>query len=310
MTRRVMNTLGSVLSEAAAALSKSGHDQPRRRARQVIAGSLGLPASELLMYPERQIGDCEAVRISGLVERMARGEPLSRVLGERDFWGFKLELSPDTLDPRPESETVVEAVLARIADRGRPFDLLDLGTGTGCLLLALLSEFPAAAGIAVDLSIGAARIARRNAQQLGLAARARFVVGDWASAIAGLFDLIVANPPYIATPALSQLPHEVSGYDPPLALDGGEDGLVAYRSIAMRLPSLLAPRGLFVAEVGAGQAHAVARLLDGFGLLIEAIERDLAGIERCVVARMKPRVQGAACSGQKKPWNVTASRLG
>ncbi len=216
---------------------------------------------------------------------MTRGEPLSRVLGRREFWGLDFALSNETFDPRPESETIIEAVLARVCDQLSPFRFLDLGTGTGCLLLALLSEFPAATGFGVDLSEAAAATARRNAETLGLAGRACFFVGDWSGALAQRFDVIVANPPYIATAALAELPDEVSGYDPRRALEGGEDGLAAYRSIAAHLPGLLAPSAMFVAEVGAGQAAAVAAILKDCGLTLEAIDRDLAGIERCVVAR-------------------------
>jgi len=282
----VADTLGSILAEAAKALTDAtGCDQPRRRARQLIAAVLGLPAAELLAHPERPLGRSEASCVLGLVDRMTRGEPLSRVLGRREFWGLDFALSDETLDPRPDSETIVDAVLARVPGRGSPFKLLDLGTGTGCLLLALLSEFPAATGFGIDLSEGAAATARRNAAALGLAPRARFLVGDWGSALGQRFDVIVANPPYIASAALSELPRRVSRYDPRRALDGGEDGLTAYRTIAAGLPRLLAPSALFVGEVGAGQAATVATLLQRCGLVIEAIELDLAGIERCVVAR-------------------------
>ena len=177
-------------------------------------------------------------------------------------------------------------MLARLAERTARLDLLDLGTGTGCLLLALLSEFPAAFGIGVDVSAGAAATARGNAAALGLAGRARFLVGEWGAALSARFTAIVANPPYIATPALAALPLEVRRHDPPRALDGGADGLDAYRRIAAGLPALLMPGGLFATEIGAGQAVAVAAILQARGLVIAGIERDLAGIERCVVARL------------------------
>lgn len=294
------DTLGSVFAEAAAALAKAGCDEPRRRARQLIAAALGLSATELLMDPQRRIGRRETDLVRGFVGRMARGEPLSRVLGQREFWGLEFALSDDTLDPRPDSETIVEAVLARVSDRDAALKLLDLGTGTGCLLLALLSELPAAIGIGVDLSAGAAATARRNAETLRLAHRARFLVGDWGGALGQRFDIIVANPPYIATAVLTELPGEVIGYDPHRALDGGADGLAAYRVIAGQAPALLAPCGLMVAEVGAGQARAAARILKECGLLFEGTERDLAGIERCVVMRPTTRSRaGPDDVGQK-----------
>jgi release factor glutamine methyltransferase len=281
----VADTLGSLLDEATAALAEAGRVEPRRRARQLIASSLNISAAELLMYPDRVLCRSEASRLLGLVDRMTHGEPLSRILGRREFWSLDFALSNETLDPRPESETVVEAVVSRVCDRLSPLRLLDLGTGTGCLLLALLSEFPAATGFGVDLSEEAVATARRNAETLGFGGRACFFVGEWSSALAQRFDVIVANPPYVATAALRDLPDEVSLYDPRRALEGGEDGLAAYRSIATALPALLAPFAMFVAEVGVGQAGAVAVILKGCGLSLEAIDRDLAGIERCVVAR-------------------------
>ena len=195
-------------------------------------GSLDISQTELLLHPERVLGCSEAVRLLGLVDRMTRGEPLSRVLGRREFWGLDFALSDETLDPRPESETLVEAVLARVCDRESPLSLLDLGTGTGCLLLALLSELPAATGFGVDLSEGAAATARRNARNAGACRSRPLLRRRLGGALAQRFDVIVANPPYIATAVLADLPDEVSGFDPRRALDGGEDGLAAYRSIA------------------------------------------------------------------------------
>jgi len=280
-------TVSSVLTEAAAALSKSGHIEPRRRARQVIGASLGLEPAELLLYADRVLDGPQVEQLRSHTERLAAGEPLSRILSRREFWGLNFDLTAETLDPRPESETVVAAVLARV-DRKAPLRLLDLGTGSGCLLLALLSELHAAFGVGVDLSPSAAAMAERNAQSLGLAERARFFVADWGSALAERFDIIVANPPYVTTSALEELPLEVSRYDPALALDGGDDGLRAYRVIATHISHLMAVFALFALEVGAGQASAVAAILGSHGLSIEAIERDLAGRQRCLVARWQP----------------------
>jgi release factor glutamine methyltransferase len=298
-------TVGLLLTEATAALAKAGCDQPRRRARQLIAASLGISATELLMRPELRLGGSKSDRLRGLISRMARGEPLSRVVGRRAFWSLEFALSDATLDPRPESETVVEAVLARVSDRGGPLTLLDLGTGTGCILLALLSELPAAFGVGVDLSEGAAATARRNAQALGLAYRACFFVGDWGAALGRRFDVIVANPPYIATAALADLPHEVGAYDPLGALDGGEDGLAAYRAIAANAPALLKPSGLLAVEVGAGQAPAATAILQGCGLLFDATERDLAGIERCVVTQNGAHAHAVAAEGGQKSLGIS-----
>ncbi len=313
MSETAACTRGSILAEAAAALAKAGREEPRRRARQLIAASLDISAAELLMHPERTLDYSQTDQARRVVDRVANGEPLSRVLRRREFWGLDFALSDETLDPRPESETAVEAVLARVPNWASALRLLDLGTGTGCLLLALVSEFPAAIGFGVDLSEGAAATARRNAEALGLAGRASFFVGDWTSALFRQFDAIVANPPYIATAALAGLPREVREHDPRRALDGGADGLAAYRAIAPGIRALLAPAGILIVEVGAGQTAAVAAILARYGLVAEGVERDLAGIERCVVARKAAAARAEKADGSalaKKPWNVHPSRLG
>jgi release factor glutamine methyltransferase len=285
----VRQTLGSLLGEAASMLSRAGFAEPRRLARRLVASVLDLTPAELVGHPEQILDEEQTGRVRLALHRMAEREPLSRILGRREFWGLELGLSPDTLDPRPETETVVEPVLRRLLDREAPLRFLDLGTGTGCILLALLSEFPAATGFGVDFALGAAMTARRNAAALGLVERAHFLVGYWGTAISGRFDVIVSNPPYIARAALADLPFEVALYDPPLALDGGPDGLGAYRSLVIDLPGLLKPGGVFACEVGLGQAPTVAAMLWASGLAIEGCERDLAGIARCVVARAPVR---------------------
>ncbi|HEX3883534.1 MAG TPA: peptide chain release factor N(5)-glutamine methyltransferase [Stellaceae bacterium] len=278
-------TVGAILDEVRTSLAIAGFDEPRRRARRLAAAALAMSATEVFVHPERPIAEADAERVAALLRRVLAHEPLSRVLGVREFWGLEFGLSPDTLDPRPETETVVEAVLARLPERGREYRVLDLGTGSGCLLLALLSELPGAHGVGVDRALGAAVAARDNAVALGLAGRAGFVVGDWAAAICGRFDIIVSNPPYIATETIASLPPEVRDFDPRRALDGGVDGLDAYRRITLELPQLLRPGGLFVVEVGVGQERTVAALLAAEGLLLDGFAADLAGILRCVVAR-------------------------
>jgi release factor glutamine methyltransferase len=304
----VADTLEAVVAEAAAVLARAGRTEPRRCARRLIAATLDLAPAELLMRSEQAIGREAAVRVRRLVKRVARGEPVSRAIGRREFWGLDFALSADTLDPRPDSETILEAVLARLGDRAGQLRVLDLGTGAGCLLLALLSELPAAFGLGIDISEGAVATARRNAHALGLAGRACFFVGDWASAVGEEFDVIVANPPYIATAALANLPVEVREHDPWRALDGGEDGLDCYCRITEQLPALLAPGGIFAGEVGAGQAAAAAAVLEARDVYLEAFERDLAGIERCVVARkVAGAVAGSVRCRAKNPWNVPPS---
>jgi release factor glutamine methyltransferase len=280
-----MQTLGALLAEAAAALTQANVGEPRRRARRLVASTLALAPADLLAHSERTVDEQASDRVRVALARMVDREPLSRILGRREFWGMEFGLSADTLDPRPETETVVTAVLRSIPDRGAPLRFLDLGTGTGCILLALLSEFPAATGFGVDVVAGAAMTARRNAATLGLAHRADFAVGDWGTPISGVFDVIISNPPYIASVALADLPREVALYDPRCALDGGPDGLACYRSLAADIRRLMGPRSLFVCEVGLSQGSAVEAILRANGLSIERCERDLAGIMRCVVAR-------------------------
>jgi len=278
-------TIGSTLGAVAAVLADAGVEDARRRARRLVAAALDVSAAEVLAERDRTISEGQAERVAEWLRRALAHEPLSRILGVREFWGLEFVLSADTLDPRPETETIVEAINTRLPNRSGPYRFLDLGTGSGCLLLALLSEFPAATGLGVDCVFGAAAAARRNADQLGLAARARFAVGDWAAALIGHFDAVVANPPYIASGDIADLPGEVRNFDPRIALDGGADGLDAYRRIAVELTRLLKPGGLFACEIGQGQDGEVAALVAAQGLVIEEIVPDLAGIPRCVVAR-------------------------
>ena len=278
-------TIGSVLDEATVMLAAAGLEEARRRARQIVVAAMQLSAAEVFAHPQRHVGEEERVRIEAMTRRAAAREPLSRVLGRREFWGLDFVLSPETLDPRPDSETLVEAVLARLPNRETAYGFLDLGTGSGCLLLALLSEYPKASGIGVDIAFGAARTARHNAERLGLGGRARFIGGDWGAALSGRFDAVITNPPYIAAAELERLPPEVRDHDPRRALDGGTDGLTAYREIVRDVPRFLVPGGLFAAEIGLGQAEAVAKIVTAGGLVVEPAAPDLAGIPRVIVAR-------------------------
>jgi release factor glutamine methyltransferase len=280
-----METLGSLVAAVAAGLSAAGFEDPRRHARRLIGGVLAISRADLFGHPDRPVDQDQIGLVRTILAQIFDHEPLSRILRRREFWGLEFTLSAETLDPRPETETVVETVLKRISDRHLPYRFLDLGTGTGCLLLALLSEFSEACGVGIDIAEGAVRTARSNAVTLGFADRAAFIVGNWAAAVSGRFDAIVANPPYIATEDLAFLPREVACHDPWRALDGGEDGLAAYRAIAADLPTRLAPDGIFVAEVGVDRAEAVTGIVKANALMFDGIERDLSGIARCVIAR-------------------------
>jgi release factor glutamine methyltransferase len=228
-------------------------------------------------------------RFGRMTARRAPREPVSRILGRREFWSLEMKVTPATLDPRPDSESLVGAVLARIAEPSAAIRILDLGTGCGCLLLALLSELPRARGLGVDIDLEALAAARDNARGLGLAARAGFAKSDWGRDLVGSWQLIVSNPPYIKDSAIADLAPEVARYDPPRALSGGEDGLEAYRQLAPQISRLLAADGMAALEVGRGQADAVERLLGEAGLRTLDRTRDLAGIERCLVVTLGGR---------------------
>ena len=225
--------------------------------------------------------------IEGFARRRLAGEPVARITGLREFWSLPFIVTPDVLVPRPETETVVETALALIGtNRTASPRILDIATGSGAILLALLSELPNAAGVGTDIDHPALGVARRNAAQLGLADRAEFVASNYGTAINGRFDLVVSNPPYVATPQIATLDRDVRDHDPHLALDGGPDGLSAYREIVADAVRLLAPGGHLVLEIGQGQEHDVAQLLTNAELTrVGEPRRDLAGIARVLAAQ-------------------------
>jgi len=271
------------LSEAAARLRARGFDAARHEARLLVAAALECEPGELIANDDGAIDELAQHRLEHFIERRLAHEPVSRIRGYREFWSLRFEITLDTLDPRADSETLVEAVLERLSDRKRPYRVLDLGVGSGCLLLALLSELPWAVGIGVDCLPGAVATARRNAAALGLTDRARVELGNWGAGLEPGYDIILANPPYIPSATLAGLMPEVVCYEPRIALDGGPDGLAAYRALAPQLHSLLAPAGMAVLELGAGQLTSVSALLAGAGLVLRGIRHDLSGIERCVI---------------------------
>ena len=292
-----LQAVGAALRQAAERLAAAGIEAPRRDARLLIAHVLDAGVEQVVGYPERPLSREQAARLETLVARRARREPVSRILGRREFWGLELALSEATLDPRPDSETLVEALLAALPDRAARLRVLDLGSGSGCLLLALLSELPAASGLGLDVSAAAVETARRNAARLGLEDRARFALGDWRRGLQGDWPVIVCNPPYIAEGEIAGLAPEVAGYDPYLALAGGRDGLAAYRVLAPAVAGAIADGGVAALEIGVGQAEAVEALLRQAGL--SAIERrsDLSGSPRCLLiraGRAKKKVVGKA----------------
>ena len=276
-----------LLADAARRIAAAGIENAAFEARLLIGHATGLPVERLVMQRDETVPAAAVAAAAAAVARRCTREPAAQIIGHREFWGLRFAVSRDVLTPRPDSETLVEAVLAALPDRNRPFRLLDLGVGSGCLALALLSELPRARGLGTDISPGALAVARQNAQALGLASRMGFRLTDWAHGVVGAFDIVVSNPPYIRSIELRRLDPEVSTFEPRRALDGGSDGLVAYRRLAVEIPSLLRPGGLVALEVGLGQAGAVAYLLDRKGLSGLHTRRDLGGIKRVVVARRR-----------------------
>lgn len=272
-------------------------DSPDLDARLLVGHALGLDHAGLVAAAGECLSAVQADAVRALARRRLAREPVARILGWKEFWGLRLDLDPATLVPRPETETVVEAALAAAgaAAGTRELRIADLGTGSGALLLALLHERPNATGAGTDISPGALAAARRNARAVGVAARAAFICCDLGAALAGPFDLIVSNPPYVASTEIDSLPVEVRDHDPRAALDGGPDGLDCYRAIADQVPPLLAPGGHLVVELGAGQADAVAGLLARAGLRVLDARPDLAGIPRALAAAAGS--SGAARSG-------------
>jgi release factor glutamine methyltransferase len=272
------STVAQAVRDGAALLTATA-DNPRLEARLLLAHALGLARDDLI----RDLGlPIDTTAYTALLARRIAHEPLSLITGHREFWSLDFLVSPATLIPRPDSETLVEAALAAFAHRPPPCRILDLGTGTGCLLLALLTEFPSAFGIGVDLAPEAVVLAATNATRLGLADRAAFASTDWTNPITGRFDLVISNPPYIPGPDIGTLMPEVANHEPWRALDGGADGYDAYRSIVPALADHLNAGGVAVLELGHGQANYVKELALGAGW-DASFRLDLADIPRAIV---------------------------
>lgn len=281
-------TVEAWLGRAAGLLAAAGVAEPRLEARLLLAAATGRPPEALFALRGEGIGAESLRQADAMLERRRRREPASHILGRREFWGLEFQVTREVLDPRPDSETVVAAALSRIGDRHVRLRILDLGTGTGCLLLALLSELPNAEGLGIDLSLAAVRIAAANAARLGLSARARFAVGDWGEGLSEGWDVILSNPPYIPTEEIAALQPEVAEWEPRLALDGGVGGLEAYRRLAPEIARLLEGKGLAAVEIGFDQAEMVGRVCRRAGLSVLECVRDLAGRDRCLLLARRP----------------------
>ncbi len=277
-------TIAAALQRTYRSLDAAGIPEARREARLLLGHAIGAGPEFLIAHPARELTGEETARLDALAVRRRRREPMAHILGRREFWSLEFHVTADTLDPRPDSETLIEAVLAAIGDRSAGLDILDLGTGTGCLLLALLSEFPNASGVGIDISPPALAIAGGNAARLGFADRAAFRRGDWGRGIAGRFDVIVANPPYIRRGRIATLQPEIALFEPRLALDGGADGLDCFRAMADDVARLLAPQGIAAIEFGEDQGPEIKQIFSGSGLEIRDFRHDLRGHPRCLLA--------------------------
>ncbi len=285
--------VGALVRQAAAALVGAGVETPGTDARRLAEAALGRTAAQLIAGPEAPVAPEAARRFADMIRRRCAREPVSRILGEREFYGRTFQVTPATLDPRPDSETLIEAALAIVDEmdwRQRPLRILDVGTGSGCLLVTLLAELPQASGTAVDINAEALAVAADNARRHDVVSRMQVALHHGFEGVAGRYDLIVCNPPYIPTDDISNLSPEVREYDPRLALDGGTDGLDVYRAL---IPALcrVVPQGWVLFEVGAGQADAAAQLLKQS--LPSTCQRelrfwrDLAGHKRCVALQIQ-----------------------
>ena len=283
-----MTSLAQARRALAEQFRAAGLDTPDLDARILIGHALGLGHAGLIAAAAQPVADEKAACIAAFARRRLAGEPVARIVGEKEFWGLRLIVTPAVLVPRPDTETIVACALElldRDGARTRPLRIADLATGSGAILLALLSELPNARGTGTDISAQALDVARRNAARLGLNERTQFIIGDYGTALAAPFDLVVSNPPYIASATIPALDREVREHDPHLALDGGADGLTAYRAIATDAPRLLGSSGHLVVEIGQGQAGDVAALFRQQGLAVDAPRPDLAGMPRALAAR-------------------------
>ena len=291
MLAAAARTLASARQALAESFRKAGIDSADVDARLLIAHALGVDRTELLANGTRTLNAQESQAIEALAARRLKREPVARILGRKEFWSLMLEVTPAVLVPRPDTETVVEAALDFVVRGGLRTErlrILDIGTGSGALLLALLSELPNARGTATDISAAALSVARANAERHGLGDRCGFIACNIAAGLRGPFDLIVSNPPYVARGDIATLTPEVRNYDPAVALDGGSDGLDGYRAIAADAGRLLAPGGRLIVELGAGQEGAVRALFTKAGLTVGEARNDLAGIARALGAMIAP----------------------
>ncbi|MFT8719578.1 peptide chain release factor N(5)-glutamine methyltransferase [Acetobacter sp.] len=271
----------TLIAEATASLMRARIEEPRREARILFEIAYGHDISWQMMNPDSVMPNAQS--FFALVQRRADHEPVAYLKGEKGFWTLDLEVTRDTLIPRGDTETLIEALIRYRPDRASVSSVLDLGTGSGCLLLAALIEYPQAMGVGVDYMEGTARQAAHNATLNQLDQRAFFIVAEWMNPLAARFDVVLSNPPYIPSRDIGGLMRDVADYEPMIALDGGTEGLDAYRAIIPRLPDVLTPEGIAILEFGIGQAEDVQQIAQSAGLKTVELCSDLAGVTRAIV---------------------------
>lgn len=279
-----MLTVHAALTESRHLLKAAEISTYHLDSRILLEYSTGKSRETIAGHPEIELTIEETQLFFTLIKRRAAYEPIAHLIGKREFWGREFKVTHNTLDPRPDSETLIEQALKLFPDKNAPLRILDLGTGTGCLLLTLLKEYPFAKGIGVDIHFPALKVAQENTLNLGLEKRVQFILQCWAAGIKGCFDLIISNPPYITSADLALLQPEVSLYEPHIALEGGIDGLDCYRMIAPSLSPLLSDEGYAILEFGCGQETDISTILMTHQMQPILYSSDLGGIIRCVVA--------------------------
>lgn len=277
-------TLADALDDVEARLREAAIEDPRFESRVLVAHAVDLSVGEVLFHTQRPVTPAEASQIARYTEERSKRKPVSHIFGEKEFWSLTFEVTPDVLTPRPDTETLVETALALVPERDQPVSILDLGVGSGCILLSLLTELPQAYGVGVDIDFDACLVAHRNAFRLGLENRSAIIQGDWMSAIGGKFDLVLSNPPYIPTGDIETLEPEVRDYEPRLALSGGRDGIDCYKRILTSVGTVISPGGSLLLEVGSGQAQAVSAMARQNPLFRVKTAADLGKVDRCVLA--------------------------
>lgn len=280
-------TVQKALIEATAALRAADIESATIDARALLAHVLGEGDELLVKDRDKPLNNADIQAYNVLVARRQQHEPIAHIRGKKEFWSLDFKVSPATLTPRPETETLIESALHWFPDRKADYRILDLGTGTGCLLITLLKELPQSTGIGIDISTDALAIAHANARALRVDTRARFMQSNWAAGIEEQFDIIVSNPPYIARRDMAALPKDVVGFEPHSALVAGEDGLDAYRALLPQVSKLLKERGIALFEIGQGQAANVSDIASKAGLNVAEIKPDLAGIDRCIILQRR-----------------------